>query len=96
MGLTKSTVTLAWHPPRRDGGLPITNYIVESKSSASYDWTTCTVGRYVTEPTCQVSISLERKMWKFIRHLQPNKLEAYVERQVNSVYNVCITGAELG
>lgn len=61
LSLTKSTVTLAWQPPRRDGGLHITNYVVESKSSASRDWTMCNIGRYVTEPTFQVLVRLHSR-----------------------------------
>lgn len=35
---TKSSITLAWSPPDRDGGNPIRGYIVEVHEEGSADW----------------------------------------------------------
>uniref|UniRef100_A0AC35TXM9 Ig-like domain-containing protein n=1 Tax=Rhabditophanes sp. KR3021 TaxID=114890 RepID=A0AC35TXM9_9BILA len=34
-------VTLAWQKPEKDGGAPITDYIIEKKSKQSKDWVEC-------------------------------------------------------
>lgn len=39
--ITKDSVTLSWSPPTKDGGLPITNYIVEVKDSKRTTWSKC-------------------------------------------------------
>lgn len=43
--ITKHTCALSWHPPKYDGGLKITHYIVERKDINSNHWicisTTC-------------------------------------------------------
>ena len=48
--MTRDSVTLTWSPPRNDGGSPVTGYIVESKSSSYYAWTSCSVGVRISEP----------------------------------------------
>jgi len=48
--MTRDSVTLSWSPPRNDGGSPVTGYIVESKSSSYYAWTSCSAGVRVGEP----------------------------------------------
>ncbi|CAF4189098.1 unnamed protein product [Rotaria sp. Silwood2] len=40
-GVTKSSVTLAWSPPKDNGGKDITNYIVEKRDKKSGDWVRC-------------------------------------------------------
>lgn len=35
---TKSTISLAWKPPQKDGGSPIKGYIVEMQEEGSPDW----------------------------------------------------------
>ena len=39
--ITKDSVTLSWSPPTKDGGLPITNYIIEAKDSKRTTWSKC-------------------------------------------------------
>ena len=34
-------VPLSWHPPTKDGGKPVTNYIVEVKKSKCSTWSKC-------------------------------------------------------
>ncbi|CAF5213438.1 unnamed protein product, partial [Rotaria magnacalcarata] len=40
-GVTKSSVTLAWSPPKDSGGKEITNYVVEKRDKKSGDWVRC-------------------------------------------------------
>ena len=39
--ISKDLVTLSWHPPTKDGGKPVTNYIVEVKDSKCATWSKC-------------------------------------------------------
>ena len=48
--MTRDSATLTWSPPRNDGGSPVTGYVVESKSSSYYAWTSCSVGVRIGEP----------------------------------------------
>ncbi|XP_053200690.1 twitchin-like isoform X3 [Panonychus citri] len=43
-------VLLKWEPPVRDGGAPVTGYLIEKKSKYSPDWVTCAE---VSGPQCQ-------------------------------------------
>lgn len=47
-----TSASLAWQPPKHDGGSRITNYIVESKSSLTYTWSTCSIGQRVSIASC--------------------------------------------
>ena len=46
-GVTRTSVTLSWRPPRSDGGSEITGYYVESKSQSAYNWTLCNPGKMI-------------------------------------------------
>ncbi|XP_013109098.2 twitchin isoform X22 [Stomoxys calcitrans] len=45
-------LTLYWHPPKDDGGSPITNYIIEKKEAMSSNWTK--VNSYCTVPFVRI------------------------------------------
>ena len=36
--VTRDSVTLTWQPPEKDGGAPITGYVLEKKSPSSGRW----------------------------------------------------------
>ena len=38
-GTTEDSITLAWEPPRKDGGKPIKGYIVEKREKGAKRWT---------------------------------------------------------
>ena len=38
-GTTEDSVTLTWDPPTKDGGKPITGYIVEKREKGAKRWT---------------------------------------------------------
>jgi len=63
--MTRNSVQLTWSPPRNDGGSPVTNYIIESKSSSYYAWTSCNVGLKVAEPHFTVSNLSEGTSYEF-------------------------------
>ena len=37
--ITKDSVTLAWQPPSKDGGTPLTGYIIEQRDKRRTQWT---------------------------------------------------------
>lgn len=37
--MTESTADLKWKPPEKDGGTPVTSYIIESRPSNRSTWT---------------------------------------------------------
>ena len=37
-GKTNNSITLAWNPPEKDGGSPISGYIIEMQDEKSPDW----------------------------------------------------------
>ena len=43
--MLKDSATLSWAPPKSDGDTPITNYIIEMKSSGSLGWTRVNVDK---------------------------------------------------
>ena len=36
--MTRSSATIRWAPPKDNGGSPITNYLIEYKTSYAYSW----------------------------------------------------------
>ena len=63
--LSRDTASLSWSAPRNDGGSPVTGYIVESKSSSYYAWTSCSVGVKIAEPQFAVSGLVEGTSYEF-------------------------------
>jgi len=63
--MTRDSVTLSWSPPRNDGGSPVTGYVVESKSSSYYAWTSCSVGVRVSEPHFVVANLVDGTSYEF-------------------------------
>ncbi len=37
-GTTEDSITLTWEPPSKDGGRPVTGYIVEKKEKGTKRW----------------------------------------------------------
>lgn len=61
---TKSTISLAWKPPQKDGGSPIKGYIVEMQEEGSTDW------KNVNEPdklfpTCECVVPNLQELRKY-------------------------------
>lgn len=50
----KNRVDLVWQKPLKDGGSPITNYLVECKEKFSTSWKEC---HLTMEPLCQASVT---------------------------------------
>ncbi|CAG5133824.1 unnamed protein product, partial [Candidula unifasciata] len=38
-GTTEDSITLTWNPPKKDGGSPITSYVLEKKEKGDQKWT---------------------------------------------------------
>ena len=43
--IKKSSMSLSWSPPDSDGGSPITNYMLEMKTSVLFRWTSVTTDK---------------------------------------------------
>lgn len=50
--VTPESCKLAWHPPKDDGGSPISHYVVEKKDKSSGRWTP--VNKFCRTPDCDV------------------------------------------
>ena len=71
--LGRGTASLTWSPPREDGGSPITNYIVEMKSSQTYSWAVANIAMRVSEPAFTVTDLMPGTSYEF-RVTAENKL----------------------
>jgi len=63
--MTRDSVTLTWSAPRNDGGSAVSGYVVESKSSSYYAWTSCSLGVRVGEPHFVVSNLVDGTSYEF-------------------------------
>lgn len=63
INITKNTADLKWTPPERDGGSPITNYIVEKRDVRRKGWQT--VDTTVKETKCSVTPLSEGSLYVF-------------------------------
>lgn len=61
---TKSSVSLAWKPPQKDGGSPIKGYIVEMQDEGSTDWKKVNEGDKLF-PTCECVIPNLKELRKY-------------------------------
>ena len=62
--VTPTTVTLTWTPPKRDGGSPITGYILEMKDRFATRWTQVNQDS-MTEVTCTLKTLKEGTEYQF-------------------------------
>ena len=71
-GVTSHSATLSWATPPYDGGSPITNYIIEMKSSYTYTWNVVNIGQKVTSTTFTADNLIEGTTYEF-RVIAENK-----------------------
>lgn len=70
--ITKNSVTLKWLPPDNDGGNPIFNYVVESKTAKSYKWLPASQNIQILETSFVVKDLLDGVEYEF-RTMAENK-----------------------
>ena len=71
--VTRNSATLSWAPPRKDGGTPITNYIIEAKSSSGYSWNMVNIGYKITNNEYTVTELMDGTTYEF-RVIAKNKV----------------------
>lgn len=63
---TKSSISLAWKPPAKDGGSPIKGYIVEMQEEGTTDWKSVNEpDKLLTTCECVVPNLKELKKYRF-------------------------------
>ena len=65
IAVTHNSATLSWPRPRNDGGSPITNYLIESKSSSGYRWIMVNIGYKITHNEYTVTELMEGTTYEF-------------------------------
>ena len=65
IGVTRNSATLTWKSPKFDGGSPISNYIIEAKSSFGFSWAVVTAGQKVTGTTFTVNDLVDGTTYEF-------------------------------
>ncbi|XP_041366543.1 twitchin-like isoform X3 [Gigantopelta aegis] len=64
MATTEDSITLSWTPPKRDGGSPITGYLIEKKEKGDKKWTKANIGE-VSDNEYTVKGLVEGKEYEF-------------------------------
>lgn len=63
--VTKDSATLHWTPPTKDGGSPITNYVIEYKPVSGHKWLPANENVKVTDTTFTVKDLIEGEEYEF-------------------------------
>ena len=65
IAVTRNSATITWPRLRSDGGSPITNYLIESKSSSGYRWVMVNIGYKITQNEYTVTELMEGTTYQF-------------------------------
>ena len=65
IAVTRNSATLTWNKPKDNGGSPITNYELESKSSSGYRWVMVNIGYKITHNEYTVTDLTEGTTYQF-------------------------------
>ena len=63
--ITAESASLSWSPPAKDGGAPITNYVVEMKAKTDVKWQNVSKGQPVTETSFKIPGLTEGTEYEF-------------------------------
>lgn len=62
--ITNHSCSLAWNPPRDDGGSPVTNYILEMRPSDKEEWVKLSATIKATVFTAQKLVALKEYVFR--------------------------------
>lgn len=63
--ITKDSAVLTWNAPDKDGGSPVTNYVIEMKPSGTYKWLPVAPEEDITGNSFKVKDLIEGTEYEF-------------------------------
>ena len=65
MEVTRDSATLQWTPPAKDGGVPVSNYVIEYKPVSGHKWLPANENVKVTDTTFTVKDLVDNEEYEF-------------------------------